>query len=505
MKRLTTVFSLALLCINGPIASGESLVRIHSSNFSSNNERTVPPQTCKGCETDCEFPETKITVDIQASPGATLTTVERSYGDGGVYVPIDIPPKKNAVSLELVIVREGDPVGCPASRAGPTNAEETLTVRATDSKKVKSTKKFTAKQKCHRCKENKSHASASGVLTVPESEGDQTTTGQFTVFNPGSTELEVELEWTSIFDWEFQSELPEFIVLEAGETFEIFLPIVVPGDLPVGTFNDITLTAITGGDPETASDATTRVIVAPDNHYDVFQLPDPGQGWEAAKDAAERQLHDGVGGHLAVPTSPGENDFIRAIIEAYFSELEEPPLSVWLGGFQSEDAQEPAGDWSWVTGEDWNFTNWSEHGPNEFLGIEEDRLEMMVAPGLAGVWNDASEYSDFTRGWYVVEWESPQEVPVRFIRGDARPDGRVDIGDAVTILRHIFRGEAIPCPDAADIEDSGSVDIGDAVSILRCVFRGYACPAQPYPACGIDPTPDDGVPCAANNGCPGDP
>jgi hypothetical protein len=79
-----------------------------------------------------------------------------------------------------------------------------------------------------------------------------------------------------------------------------------------------------------------------------------------------------------------------------------------------------------------------------------------------------------------------------FVRGDVDQSSRLDVSDAVSILRFLFAGEAglVTCEDAADADDSGALDASDPVFLLDALFRGGAAPAAPFPACGEDSTAD---------------
>ncbi|MGE3166243.1 MAG: M12 family metallo-peptidase [Planctomycetota bacterium] len=77
-----------------------------------------------------------------------------------------------------------------------------------------------------------------------------------------------------------------------------------------------------------------------------------------------------------------------------------------------------------------------------------------------------------------------------FVRGDANATGSVDISDAVLTLGYLFAGDSVSCLDALDVADDGQVNIGDAISLLSYLFSGGTAPAAPFPAAGIDPTPD---------------
>jgi hypothetical protein len=85
---------------------------------------------------------------------------------------------------------------------------------------------------------------------------------------------------------------------------------------------------------------------------------------------------------------------------------------------------------------------------------------------------------------------------VKFIRGDANLDRRVDIGDAISIFGFLFQGGAARCEDADDVNNDGVVDISDAVALLDFLFRGGRPPPAPFPTPGVDPsTPADGLKC----------
>jgi hypothetical protein len=79
----------------------------------------------------------------------------------------------------------------------------------------------------------------------------------------------------------------------------------------------------------------------------------------------------------------------------------------------------------------------------------------------------------------------------RFIRGKVTGQGELSLTDAINILGHLFLGGPdLACLDAADADDSGKVDLTDAVQVLSFLFLGGPPPAEPYPSCGIDQTPD---------------
>lgn len=84
-------------------------------------------------------------------------------------------------------------------------------------------------------------------------------------------------------------------------------------------------------------------------------------------------------------------------------------------------------------------------------------------------------------------------TPGRFLRGDSNGDLKVNVTDAVHILRYLFAGGTEPpCLEAADANDDGRVSIPDAIYLLQ--FLGRMLDALPDPGArtpGLDPTPDD--------------
>ncbi len=99
---------------------------------------------------------------------------------------------------------------------------------------------------------------------------------------------------------------------------------------------------------------------------------------------------------------------------------------------------------------------------------------------------------DNVRLW-KIETGEPEE---KFNRGDVNADGSINIADAISLLGHLFGGEAEPsCPDAADGNDDGGLDIADAIAILGHLFGGAGDLPQPFGSCGVDPTEDLLGPC----------
>lgn len=113
-----------------------------------------------------------------------------------------------------------------------------------------------------------------------------------------------------------------------------------------------------------------------------------------------------------------------------------------------------------------------------------------------------------TAGFTLAEADSlgdpiwTEGKPWEFRRGDFNADSLFDISDPVSILNFLFLAGGEPvCLDGADVDDNGSVELTDAVALLNHLFLGGDPPPEPFPGCGVDPTPD-AVGCARAHSCP---
>ncbi len=116
----------------------------------------------------------------------------------------------------------------------------------------------------------------------------------------------------------------------------------------------------------------------------------------------------------------------------------------------------------------------------------------------AGGWTDATDWpvesalQDSPLGGQeavVVKFSLPATGWYR--RGDASPDGVVDLADILYTLDFLYlSGPPFSCQDVADANDDGAIDISDVVRILFLLFGSLASLPDPFLACGPDPTPD---------------
>lgn len=104
------------------------------------------------------------------------------------------------------------------------------------------------------------------------------------------------------------------------------------------------------------------------HYYQLVYLPDGNLNWFQAA-----YLADHAGGYLASITSADENAFVFDMVNdsKYFWQFPayvegksqhnhyEITIGPFLGGYQPEGSEEPAGGWSWLSGEAWNYSNWA--------------------------------------------------------------------------------------------------------------------------------------------------
>ncbi|MFO0838082.1 MAG: thrombospondin type 3 repeat-containing protein [Phycisphaerae bacterium] len=151
-----------------------------------------------------------------------------------------------------------------------------------------------------------------------------------------------------------------------------------------------------------------------------------GITWDAARSAALSRSLFGVSGDLATITSTAENSGVLLA----FSGVDLRGL--WLGGSQSPGSVEPAGGWTWISGEPWSFTNWFGTEPNNstgyFMGLNEDRL---ITWSTDAQWNDAAgALNTATVSGYLVEYAVPFGPVVNPANGHGYL--RIDVNAGIT-------------------------------------------------------------------------
>ena len=123
------------------------------------------------------------------------------------------------------------------------------------------------------------------------------------------------------------------------------------------------------------------------HYYQLVEVIGSSMDWYEARDAAMTMVYNRMPGHLATITSHPE----EGLIVNYFPEIY--PEYVWLGA--SDESNE--GDWNWITGEAWNYTDWAFGEPNG--RAYENCLDY---GDYSARWND--ENCDRKLNFYLVEY-----------------------------------------------------------------------------------------------------
>jgi hypothetical protein len=140
-----------------------------------------------------------------------------------------------------------------------------------------------------------------------------------------------------------------------------------------------------------------------------------GWGIEPTFDGATAQAMQ-LGGHLATVVSDAEAAAVLSIVS---DDSCEPQYggAIWLGARQQPGQTSPGSGWSWVTAEPWSYERWRSGEPNDFQGVQEDRL---VFSKVGGHWLDVPDHPVFSPPCVfglLVEWDA-----------DCNNDGLVDYG-----------------------------------------------------------------------------
>jgi PEP-CTERM motif-containing protein/lectin-like protein len=146
--------------------------------------------------------------------------------------------------------------------------------------------------------------------------------------------------------------------------------------------------------------ASASPVLFNNHYYDIVALPNAL--WGAANTDVGLKSDLGLDWHLATITSQPEQDFIASL-------LGPPPaagiVEYWIGGFQPPGSPEPAGGWSWVTGEPFGYTDWGSGEPNNSGGVE-NHIALDNRYGWG--WNDNDpSVNDIIHG-YVAEAPIPE-------------------------------------------------------------------------------------------------
>lgn len=138
-------------------------------------------------------------------------------------------------------------------------------------------------------------------------------------------------------------------------------------------------------------------------HY--YQVFDESLDWFAAKAKCEE-----LGGHLVTITSKEEQEFIDKLL------VDKTKSNYWLGATD----EEVEGNWEWITGEDFKYTNWNINEPSntEYIKGEYENY-LHISTDVDNRWND--RYFDGGERVYggvgiayfgfICEWEKATNTP----------------------------------------------------------------------------------------------
>ncbi len=103
-------------------------------------------------------------------------------------------------------------------------------------------------------------------------------------------------------------------------------------------------------------------------------------------------------GHLVTIQDATENEWVR---KTFLSEYRQ----MWIGAYQFSHEGGLQDNWTWITGEKWEYTNWDTTEPGSF---DEDYARMMNWSGHYGKWHDfPDENSNCSVLFTIVEYELP--------------------------------------------------------------------------------------------------
>jgi hypothetical protein len=136
----------------------------------------------------------------------------------------------------------------------------------------------------------------------------------------------------------------------------------------------------------------------------------PLVGWDEASAIAQSMSFGGFNGHLATITDGGEQYFINSIPSLDPEFFPQFGIGMWLGGFQADPTDAPGEGWEWVTGEEWNFTNWAKGEPNDATEAESHLAMYVPNPDLGEFgWSDqvGAPTHWFGISGFLVEYDVP--------------------------------------------------------------------------------------------------
>ena len=131
-----------------------------------------------------------------------------------------------------------------------------------------------------------------------------------------------------------------------------------------------------------------------------YRINDSSLTFAAARDACSA-----AGGYLVSVTSEAEDDFVHALLEA----------DHWLGASDGRgDASEGVGSYTWLSGDEWDYSNWVDGQPNAVATncADEDSgancFEHCAYQEESGGWIDRGCWHTIAS---ICEWEPMAKQP----------------------------------------------------------------------------------------------
>jgi hypothetical protein len=137
--------------------------------------------------------------------------------------------------------------------------------------------------------------------------------------------------------------------------------------------------------PGTVSDGERRLLIV--------------SGSTPATDA--RELASTAGGHLMVPATPAEADWIDREIAA-----DKYSKGVWLGATLND------AEWKWITGEAWTFARWDP------AAVHGEGTALLLVPGAG--WRPADPATEASG--FIIEWSRDSAAPAPPPTGETHDD-----------------------------------------------------------------------------------
>ncbi|ARD66160.1 hypothetical protein B2M23_11660 [Eubacterium limosum] len=138
----------------------------------------------------------------------------------------------------------------------------------------------------------------------------------------------------------------------------------------------------------------------------LYALYDTSLTWAGARDQAVF-----MDGHLATVNSQDEQKFLTAMVE------KGEKNSYWIGA-ETQDYQ----IWRWITGESFDYRNWSQNQPDNYGNIE-DKAAIYSADGT---WNDLNNEDRYGTG-FIVEYELQNNEGSKMLNYNGKLYTRYDV------------------------------------------------------------------------------